>query len=66
MNNEKEIQQIYEKLEGTYKSLVPNDNKANDFRKLFERTLKIALNYDLDDSSEDLFSMINTYVLMLR
>ena len=62
MTTEKEMQQIYEKLERTYKSLVPNDNKANDFRKLFERTLKVALDYDLDDSSEDLFSMINTYV----
>lgn len=57
------IRKIYDELSSLMDSLMPNENKANSLRKLFERVLKLYLGYKSDDTHIDLFTMIDEYVL---
>lgn len=57
-----DIQDIYENIAFMAKSLIPNENKANELRKLFEKFLKLQLNYRSNDNSQSLYDMINIYL----
>ena len=63
ITDENEIKNIYEEMDLLINSLIPNENKANDLRKIFERVLKLSLGYALSDNQQNLYEMINTYVL---
>ena len=58
-----EIEKVYKEMDLLVQSLIPNENKANDLRKIFERVLKLSLAYEPSDSRQSLNEMINTYVL---
>gem|GEM_PF-2148767 len=61
--NAGEIEKIYKEIDFLVQSLIPNENKANDLRKIFERVLKLLLGYDASDNQKNLYEMINLYVL---
>jgi len=60
--NTDEINNIYEELDSLMNSLIPNESKANNLRKFFEKVLKLYLGYKLENKI-NLFKMIDEYVL---
>lgn len=56
-----EINNIYEELDSLINSLIPNESKANNLRKFFEKVLKLYLGYKLENKI-NLFKMIDEYI----
>ena len=63
--NTDEINNIYEELDSLINSLIPNESKANNLRKFFEKVLKLYLGYTLENKI-NLFKMIDEYILKSR
>ncbi len=57
-----DIQVIYKNITLIQKSLISNENKANELRKSFEKLLKKELNLELNDNRVSLYDMINLYI----
>ena len=58
---EEVIKNIYTDLNTLSNSLLNNENKANDLRKLYERLYKNLLGYKADEKQYTLHDMINDY-----
>ena len=61
MNMDMTIQKIYDEMNTLLNSLLNNENKANDLRKLYERLYKNLLGYKADEKQYTLHDMINDY-----
>lgn len=57
-----EVKNMYEELDNLINSLIPNESKANNLRKSFEKVLKLYLGYKLENKI-NLFKVIDEYVL---
>ena len=55
------IQEMYKEMNTLQYSLLPNENKANELRKLYEKFYKYLLSYDLNEEKYNLCSLINDY-----
>jgi DNA helicase-2/ATP-dependent DNA helicase PcrA len=56
------IQNFYNEITTLKKSLIPNESKANELRKMFEKLLMSELNIDLNENRQ-LMELINEYVI---
>ena len=61
MNMDMTIQKIYDEMNTLLNSLLNNENKANDLRKLYEKLYKNLLGYKADEKQYTLHDMINDY-----
>ena len=61
MNMDTTIQKIYDEMNTLLNSLLNNENKANDLRKLYEKLYKNLLGYKADEKQYTLHDMINNY-----
>jgi len=59
--NTNETNNIYEELDSLINSLIPNESKANNLRKSFEKVLKLYLGYTLENKI-NLFKMVDEFV----
>lgn len=56
------IMNLYQQIENLHKTLLSNENKANELRKIYEKLFKILLGYSAKEIQHSLHDMINDYI----